>query len=110
MVDLVRTGRPVRNIARDCECHEQVIRCRIRQADLDEGRGHDGLTTDERDELRRENRRLHLEREILANIVGLVRSADRLLPRKAFQFMRVKQAGFPMARAARLLGVSPSGY
>ena len=41
----------------------------VKQADLDEGRRADGLTTDERNELarlRRENKRLRLEREILA--------------------------------------------
>jgi transposase len=44
------------------------IRAWVRQADRDEGRRHDGLTTDERLELtrlRRENQRLRLEREIL---------------------------------------------
>ena len=38
MVELVRTGRPIRDIAHDCECHEQTIRNWVRQADLDEGR------------------------------------------------------------------------
>ena len=41
----------------------------MRQADLDEGRRSDGLTTEEREEirrLRRENRQLRQEREILA--------------------------------------------
>ena len=40
----------------------------MQQADLDEGRRQDGLTTDERGELsklRRENRTLRMEREIL---------------------------------------------
>ena len=45
------------------------------QADRDEGRRNDGLTTAEREELRRlrrENRRLHEEREILSKGHGLV--------------------------------------
>ena len=69
MVELVRSGRSIRETARDFECSEQTIRNWLRQADLDEGRRDDGLTTDERNELRRlrrENRQLRLEREILA--------------------------------------------
>ena len=69
MVELVRSGRSIRETARDFECSEQTIRNWLRQADLDDGRRDDGLTTDERNELRRlrrENRQLRLEREILA--------------------------------------------
>lgn len=69
MVELVRSGRSIRELARDFECSEQTIRNWLRQADLDEGRRDDGLTSVERDELRRlrrENRQLRLEREILA--------------------------------------------
>jgi transposase len=46
---------------------------RFAQADRDEGRREDGLTTAEREELnrlRRENRQLKLEREILSNQRG----------------------------------------
>jgi len=69
MVELVRSGRSAAELARDFECCDQTIRNWVRRADLDEGRRDDGLTSDERDELRRlrrENRQLRLEREILA--------------------------------------------
>ena len=69
MVELVRSGRSATDLARDFECCDQTIRKWARQADLDEGRRNDGLTTDEREELRRlrrENRQLRLEREILS--------------------------------------------
>ena len=69
MVDLVRSGRTPTELARDFECCSETIRKWVRQADLDEGRRDDGLTTDDRDELRRlrrENRQLRLEREILS--------------------------------------------
>ena len=56
-------------LAREFEPNEQTIRNWIAQADLDEGRRRDGLTTVERAELRKlrkENRQLRVEREILA--------------------------------------------
>ena len=73
MVELVRSGRTATELARDFECCAETIRKWVRQADLDDGYRDDGLTSNERDELRRlrrENRQLRLEREILANIVG----------------------------------------
>ena len=68
MVELVRAGRTPGELAREFECSDQTIRNWVRQTDLDEGRREDGLTTDEREELRRlrrENRQLREEREIL---------------------------------------------
>ena len=59
MVELVREFEPT----------AQSIRSWVNQANLDEGRRADGLTSTEREELRRlrrENRQLQLEREILA--------------------------------------------
>lgn len=69
MVDLVRAGRTPAELAREFEPSEQCIRNWVARADRDEGRRHDGPTSDERTELhrlRRENRRLREEREILA--------------------------------------------
>ena len=68
MVELVRTGRTLGELAREFECSAQAIRNWVRQADRDEGRREDGLTTAEREELRRlrrENRQLREERENL---------------------------------------------
>jgi transposase len=68
MVELVRSGRSPEALAREFEPTAQSIRTWVRQADLDEGKRHDGLTTEEREELvrlRRENRVLREEREIL---------------------------------------------
>lgn len=68
MVELVRTGRTAQELSREFECSPQAIRNWVRQAELDEGRREDGLTTVERDELRRlrrENLQLREEREIL---------------------------------------------
>jgi transposase len=69
MVELVRSGRSPTELARDFECCADTIRKWARQADLDEGHRDDGLTSNDRDELRRlrrENRQLRLEREILS--------------------------------------------
>ena len=69
MVDLVRSGRSPDQLAREFEPSGQTIRNWVAQADRDEGRRADGLTTAERKELRRlrrDNRRLREEREILA--------------------------------------------
>ena len=68
IVELVRGGRTPAELAREFEASESVIRKWVRQADRDEGLREDGLTTSEREELRRlrrENRQLREEREIL---------------------------------------------
>ncbi len=71
-VRLVRSGgRTPEQLARDLGWSAQAIRNWVRQADLDEGRRHDGLTTAERAELvrlRRENRVLREERQILRKV------------------------------------------
>ncbi len=69
IVELVRAGRSPRELAREFEPSAESINAWVKQADRDEGRREDGLTTQEREELRRlrrENRQLRLEREILA--------------------------------------------
>jgi transposase len=68
IVELVRSGRKPESLAREFEPTAQTIRNWMQQADLDEGRRSDGLTREERQELvrlRRENRVLREEREIL---------------------------------------------
>lgn len=68
LVELVRSGRSPESLAKEFEPSAQTIRTWVKQADLDEGRRSDGLMTVERDELRRlrrENRALRMEREIL---------------------------------------------
>lgn len=69
MVELVRIGRTPEELSREFEPTAQTIRNWVEQADRDEGRRSDGLTTEEREELRRlrrENRQLRVERKILA--------------------------------------------
>ena len=69
MIELVRAGRTPEELAREFEPTAQAIRNWVRQADRDDGRRDDGLTSAEREEirrLRREVKQLRLEREILA--------------------------------------------
>ncbi len=68
IVELARAGRSIAELAREFEPTENCIREWVKRADLDDGKRSDGLTTDERDELaqlRRENRILREEKEIL---------------------------------------------
>jgi len=68
IIELVRAGRSSESLAQEFEPTAQCIRNWVRQADRDEGRRGDGLTTDERTELqrlKRENATLREEREIL---------------------------------------------
>jgi len=69
IVELVRAGHSPEDLAHEFEPTSVTIRTWVKQADIDEGRRQDGLTTAEREEiiqLRRENKQLRLEREILA--------------------------------------------
>ena len=69
MIELVRAGCSPDELAKEFEPSAQAIRNWVAQAARDEGRGDDGLTTVERVELarlRRENKQLKLEREILS--------------------------------------------
>lgn len=60
--------RPIAQIAHELGIAESCLRRWIKQAELDSGKRDDGLTTGEREELRRlrrENARLKQEKEIL---------------------------------------------
>ncbi|MFI9644668.1 transposase, partial [Micromonospora sp. NPDC051925] len=69
IVEVCRRGdRSVAQVARDFDLTETAVREWVRQADIDAGARSDGLTSDERDELarlRRENRRLREDVDIL---------------------------------------------
>jgi transposase len=69
MIELIGAGRTPEELAREFEPSAQAIRNWVAQANRDAGRRADGLTSAEREELgrlKRENRRLRQEREILA--------------------------------------------
>ena len=69
-VRLCKVGdRSIGQVAKDLDLTEGALREWVKRADIDTGQGPSGaLTTAERDELtrlRRENKRLQMEREIL---------------------------------------------
>ena len=67
-VQMLRSGRTPREVAQSLGVSEQTLRNWRRQAQVDRGERDDGLTTHERDELRRlrrENARLRQERDLL---------------------------------------------
>jgi len=68
IVERCRAGdRTIGQVARDFDLTETAVRAWVRQAEVDKGE-RDGLTTEEREELsqlRRENRRLREDVEIL---------------------------------------------
>ena len=80
IVELYRAGRSIPELAEQFEPSDQTIRNWIAQADADGGKRTDLLTSAEREELarlRRENRQLKLEREILAKATAwFAREAD----------------------------------
>jgi transposase len=69
MVDLVRSGRKAASLAKEFGPTAWSIALWVKQDARDAGRGDGGLTSTEREELsrlRRENRKLKEEREILS--------------------------------------------
>ena len=87
LIELARGGRSPKELAAEFEPSEQTIRNWIAQADRDEGRRSDGLTTQERKELtalRRENKRLRTEREILKKAAAwFARETDSVPPKRS---------------------------
>jgi transposase len=68
ILELVKAGRSPDELAKEYEPTAQTIRNWMSQDDIDAGRRSDGLTSEEKAELvklRRENRVLREEREIL---------------------------------------------
>jgi transposase len=85
MVDLVRAGRTPEELSREYEPTALSIWNWVQQAERDGGVRHDGLTTDEKEELRRlrrENRVLREEKEILKKAAAWFAEETGSTPRK----------------------------
>jgi transposase len=85
MIALVRAGRTPDELSKQFEPNAQTIRNWVQQADRDDGLRQDELTSAEREELRRlrrENRQLKLEREILAKATAWFARETGAIPEK----------------------------
>ena len=85
ILQLVRSERSIGAVAREYEIARQSIVNWLKQDDLDAGRRTDGLTSEEREELfrlRRENKRLKIEQEILSKAAAWFARETDSIPNK----------------------------
>jgi transposase len=85
MVELVRAGRTPDELAEEFEPCSESIRRWVVQADIDGGQ-REGLTSDDREELsrlRRENRQLREEREILKKAAAWFARETGSIPKRS---------------------------
>jgi transposase len=85
IVELARSGRTAASLSREFGPTQNTIRNWIAQAERDAGTRNDGLTNDERKELnqlRRENRTLRMERDILKKAAAWFAQETGATPRK----------------------------
>jgi transposase len=87
ILELARAGRSAEELAKEFEPTAQCIRNWIKQDEVDRGQRQDGLTSEEKAELvrlRRENKQLKLEREILAKAAAwFARETDSIPPKSS---------------------------
>lgn len=86
MVELHRVGRGFNELSKEFGCTSWSIRQWVKQAARDGGSGDGGLTTAERQELtrlRRENRQLKVEREILSKAAAWFANESTATPKRS---------------------------
>jgi transposase len=86
IVELYRAGRSVNELAEEFEPSDQTIRNWVAQAQADGGQRKDLLTSAEREELarlRRENKQLKVERDILAKATAWFAKETDTTPKKS---------------------------
>lgn len=85
MIELVRSGRSPERLSKEFEPTTQTIRNWVAQAGRDAGERDDGTTTSDREEinrLRRENRQLKVERDILSKAAAWFARETDVIPPK----------------------------
>ena len=119
-------GQTVGRVARDLDLTESALRNWVDRARADRTTGRTGLTSEEREELRRlrkENRRLRVERDVFdraraeksrgllgARRVKKSRGLLREGKRVRFAFIQAEKATVPLAHLCQILNVSRSGF
>lgn len=85
MVQLVRTGREIVELSKEFRVSIWSLRNWVKQASREVGGGVDGLTSPEREELtrlKRENRQLRQEREILSKAAAWFAQEHVAIPKR----------------------------
>ena len=85
VIELARTGRRLDDLATEFGLARQTVRNWVKQSDLDVGARSDGLTSEERAELsrlRRDNKRLTIENEILSKAAAWFARETNSIPDK----------------------------
>ena len=112
-IRLARTsGKPHAQIARELGMTGETLRLWLKQADLDEGKRSDGLTSDEQEELRqlrRENRILREEREILKKAAAFFAQETSALRERATNLWSARRPLIPSSPSAVCWVSPPAG-
>ncbi len=86
VIELVRSGRKPDDLAVEFKLARQTIHNWIKSDDLNAGRRNDGITSDERAELtklRKENKQLRVEREILSKAAAWFAQETNVVGKKS---------------------------
>ena len=93
IVALHRAGRSIKELAAEFEPCAETLYAWVKQADRDGGRRADILSSDERDELRRlrrENKQLRQERDILSKAAAWFAQNDGMPSRSSDSRLRTR--------------------
>ncbi|MEI8153889.1 MAG: IS3 family transposase [Hyphomicrobiales bacterium] len=102
-------GRTIGAVARELDLTASALANWVRHARADQSAGKTGLTTEERAELtrlRKENRQLRMDREILKKAGGLLREGPGL----KFAWIMTEKAHYPVVTLCRNLDVTTTGF
>ncbi len=111
---LIRTsGKSLAQLGRELQVTTETLREWIKQADIDDGVRHDGLTTEETEEvrrLRREVKTLREGREILLKAAAFFAKETGQEPEVRYLFVEREKVNHTIVMLRRVLRVSCSGF